>query len=169
MKRLCVLATAALLAVWAIPAGAATVSTNPDVPATLKVNTIIGHMNQGDGKGFDNYYTFRAGPGTVKVRATARAGTDAADLEITLSDPDGNSLTPTSCTGNCNGEKVVTAGQGDNTTTAAFTLTAAATLVVHVHGTAQYYHSGAHPTYRISFDGAVKLNKTAKPLRVNNH
>jgi|GEM_PF-5246521 len=56
-----------------LPAGAANVSTNPDTPTTLKVNTIVGQMLQGDGKSFDNYYAFKAGPGMTTLSQPVRA------------------------------------------------------------------------------------------------
>jgi hypothetical protein len=168
MKRISLLAGILVFAAWALPAAAGAVSTNPDVPTQLRVNTIIGQMNQGDGKSFDDYYTFKAGPGTVKVRVTLRAGSDAGDLEVGLADADGNRLSPATCTGNCNGNNVIATGQEDNLTTATFHLDAEKTLTVHVHGGVQYYHAVPHPTYRISFDGDVKLDKTASPLKVDN-
>ena len=158
----------AALFTLALPAGAQNVSTNPDTPTTLKVNTIVGQMLQGDGKSFDNYYTFKAGPGTVKVRVTLRAGTDAGDVEVGLTDPDGNKLAPATCPGDCNYNNVIATGQGDSVTTATFQLDSNKTLVMHVHGSAQYYHAGPKPSYRISLDGDVSLDKTATPLKIAN-
>lgn len=168
MKLMTVTAGAIVFAASFVPAGAATVSTNPDTPTTLRVNTIVGQMLQGDGKSFDNYYTFKAGPGAVKVRVTLRAATDAGDVEVALTDPDGNKLAPASCPGTCNYNNVIASGQGDATTTATFQLDANKTLVMHVHGNAQYYHAGPKPSYRISIDGDVALDKTATPLKIVN-
>jgi hypothetical protein len=168
MKIMSLIAVTTVFAAFVLPAGAASVSTNPDTPTSLKVNTIVGQMLQGDGKSFDNYYTFKAGPGTVKVRVTLRAGTDAGDVEVALTDPDGNKMAPASCPGNCNYNNVIASGQGDAISTATFQFDANKTVTMHVHGSAQYYHSGPKPTYRITLDGDVSLDKTASPLKIAN-
>jgi hypothetical protein len=169
MKYKSILPVAALFAAFILPAAAADVSTNPDTPTTLKTNTIVGQMLQGDGKSFDNYYTFQAGPGTVKVRVTLRAGTDAGDVEVSLTDPDGNKMAPASCPGNCNYNNVIASGQGDAISTATFSFDAKRTVTMHVHGSAQYYHNVPKPTYRITVDGDVSLDKTSPPLKIANH
>jgi hypothetical protein len=170
MKGTSLLVTAAaLLAVYALPAAAATgISSNPDTPTVLKTNTIVGNMDQGDGKSFDNYYSIQAGPGTVKVRVTLRAGSDAGQVAVGLTDQDGNQLAPATCGAQCNYNNVIANGQGDATTTGTFQLADKRTLVVHVRGSAQYYHAGPHPSYRIQFDGDVSLDKTAAPLKIAN-
>lgn len=171
MKASVLLGAAAIAAVWSIPAGATQgVSTNPDTPTTLKVSTIVGQMLQGDGKSFDNYYTFSAGPGAVKVRVTLRAGSDAGQVQVGLSDEDGTQLAPASCTGsgNCNYNNVIASGQGDSTTTGTFQVDAKKTLVMHVHGSAMYYHDGPKPSYRITLGGEVSVDKTAHPLTIAN-
>ncbi len=150
-----------------LPCVGLAVSTNPDTPTTLKGNVIIGHMHQADGQTFDNYYTFRAGPGAVRVRVTLNAGTNAGDVEVSLTDPSGATLSPTSC-GNCNGGAVIATGQGEQTTTGSFAFPAAKTVVMQVHGRVGYYHPGSYPSYRITLDGTVGLDKTAKPLDVVN-
>lgn len=133
----------AVLAAWTLLAAAApVVSTNPDTPAALKVNGIVGRMDQGDGKSFENYYSLHAGPGTMKVRVTLRAGSNAGN--------------------------VIATGQGDAASTGSFALPAERTLVVHVHGRAAYYHDGPHPAYRLTFGGDVNLDKTSPPLRLVN-
>jgi|GEM_PF-3347141 len=169
MKRQPILAALAFAAASGV-AWAATpqVSTNPDTPTSLKTNVIVGHMNQGDGKSFDNYYTFQVQPGTVRVRVTLRAGSDAGDVEVSLNDPDGTKLSPASCTGNCNYDNVIGSGQGDATTTGTYRFDSAKTVVMHVHGSAQYYHAGPKPTYRITLDGDVALDKSARPLTIVN-
>jgi hypothetical protein len=159
---------AAVAALVAVPCTALAVSTNPDTPTTLKTNVIVGHMNQGDGKSVDNYYTFSAGPGTVKVRVTLRAGTDAGQVQVGLTDQDGTQIPYATCGQGCFSNNVVASGQGDATTTGTFTIDAKKTVVMHVNVRPAYYHDGAHPTYRIQLDGAVSLDKTAKPLTVNN-
>lgn len=171
MKRNVLFSAAALAAACSLPAGAAqSVSTNPDTPTTLTKNTIIGAMHQGDMKSFDNYYTFTAGPGAVKVRATFRGGPNAGQLQIELADEDGAQLTPGACvgTGMCNGNQLVSGGQGDHVQTGTFQVDAKKTLVMHVHGSEIIYHTGSAPTYRIMLEGDVSLDKTAKPLTVVN-
>jgi hypothetical protein len=168
MKHRSILALAAVFAAFVLPVHAAQVSTNPDTPTTLKVNTIVGQMLQGDGKSFDNYYTFQAGPGTVKVRVTLRAGTDAGDVEVSLTDADGNKIATATCPGHCNDNSVIATGQGDAISTATFSFDAKRTVTMHVHGSAQYYHAGPKPSYRISVDGDVALDKTSKPLKIAN-
>jgi opacity protein-like surface antigen len=171
MKR-SILFGAAIVAAATLPALATqSVSTNPDTPTTLKQNTIVGAMHQGDMKSFDNYYTFTAGPGALKVRATFRGGPNAGQLQIDIADEDGAQLTPGACvgTGMCNGNDLVAGGQGDHMQTGTFQVDAKKTLVMHVHGSEIIYHDGTTPTYRIMLEGDVNLDKTAKPLKVVNH
>ena len=158
----------AVLAALAIPAGATSVSTNPDTPTTLKVNTIVSNTLGGDGKSFDNYYTFQAGPGVTKIRVTLRAGRDAGDVEVSLTDPDGNKLAPVTCPGHCNDNSVIAEGQGDIISSATFQIDGQKTVVMHVHDSGTYYHDGPKPSYRITIDGAVKLNKSGKPLKLTH-
>lgn len=172
MKLNVLFGAATLAAVCGLPAGAAqSVSTNPDTPTTLKPSTIVGLMHQGDMKSFDNYYTFTAGPGAMKVRVTFRGGRNAGQVRVELADEDGAQLSPSACvgTGICNGNQIDAGGQGDQTTTATFQVTAKKTLVMHVHGSEIIYHDGSTPTYRITLGGDVSVDKTAKPLDVVNH
>lgn len=171
MKRSVLFGAAAIAAACALPALAAqSVSTNPDTPTTLKQSTIVGLMLQGDGKSFDNYYTFTAGPGAVKVRVTFRGGRNAGDVDVELLDQDGAQLSPSPCvgTGICNGNKIVASGQGDSTVTGTFQVDAQKTLVMHVHGSDAIYHDGVRPSYRITVGGDVSVDKTAKPLDIVN-
>lgn len=152
----------------AIPAGASSVSSNPDTPTTLRGNTIVSNMLGGDGKSFDNYYTFQAGPGAAKIRVTLRAGRDAGDVEVSLTDSDGNTMAPATCPGHCNANSVIAEGQGDIISSATFQFDARKTVIMHVHDSGTYYHDGPKPSYRITLDGAVSLDKTAKPLSLTH-
>lgn len=144
-----------LAVLTAMPAMRAAASTDPDTPTALHTNVIIGQMRK-EGAYTPQYFSFKAGPGTVKLRITARPNSDGETLDAALQTPDGNQLA------------VVDAGTSndrDVVQTKAISLSSAQTLVLKIWGSAEFYGK-RHPTFRVQLDGDVNLNKTAKPLKI---
>jgi hypothetical protein len=145
-----------LLAALSIaPVAPAFASTNPDTPTTLHSNVIIGHMSK-EGDYAPQYFTFSAGPGTVKLRMTARPNSDGERLYAALQTPDGDQLLQLD-TG--------TSNDRDDTRTGSISLASAQTVVLKVWGAA-FFYGKRHPTFRVQIDGDVELDKTAKPVTI---
>jgi hypothetical protein len=143
----------AIIAALAFPIAVQAQSTNPDTPTTLKTNTIIAHFRK-EHEQPPRYFTFAAGPGTVKLRLTLRPNSDGETGYATLSDVDGNQLLRV-------GDG--TSNDHDSIKTATTTLPEKKTLVLKIEGNALFY-GNRHPTLRVQLDGDVLLDKTAKPL-----
>lgn len=137
------------------PAMQVIASTNPDTPTALHTNVIIGHMGK-EGSYTPQYFTFTAGPGTVKLRMTARPNSDGESLYAALQAPDGNQLLQLDA-GTSNDQDVVRTGS--------IVLPSSQTLVLKIWGSAEFY-GNRHPSFRVQLDGDVKLPKTARPLKI---
>ena len=146
---------AAIAAFAILSTGAVFASTDPDTPTALKGNILIGKMSK-DGTYTPHYFSFVAGPGDVKLRATLRPNSDGEVLKVTVQDQDGNQVAQV---------QDGTSNDKDSVLTKSFSLDAKKTLVLKIEGSASFYGK-RHPTYRIQLDGAVTLDKTLKPLNV---
>jgi uncharacterized protein YgbK (DUF1537 family) len=135
--------------------GISQASTNPDTPTPLKGNILLGFLKK-EGNFPTQYFSFKAGPGTVKLRVTIRPYTDGSTVNAELRDLNGNSL--------------VRAGGGtsnnhDLTDTKTITLNSEQTLLLAISGSGTFYGQH-HPTFRIQLDGAVQLDKKTAPFKL---
>lgn len=152
--KVAVLFLLAILTV-ATPPTEAGASTNPDTPTRLRTNVILGHMAK-EGTYTPQYFTFTAGPGTIKMRITARPNSDGESLYAALQTLDGDQLLELDA-GTSNDRDVVR--------TKALSLPSSQTLILKIWGSAEFYGK-RHPTFRVQLDGNVNLDKTAKPLKI---
>ncbi len=143
------------LPVFALSIAVSRASTNPDSPTPLHANVIIGTMSH-EGS-YNQYFSFRAGPGTVRLRLTIRPNDGGETLNAEILDDSGSSLAKVG-DGTSNGRDLVR--------TTAINLTGAQTLVLYLQGNAEFY-GARHPSYRVQLDGDVKLDKSARPLVVH--
>jgi hypothetical protein len=131
-------------------------STNPDTPTNMTSNIINGTMHQ-DGHYTPHYFTFQAGPGSVKLRLTIRPNGDDEEVDVKLTDQDGKEYASMGW---------LAIVSDDIVKTKEISVPARTTLVLQIAGKNAVMSKTAKPTFRIQLDGDVNLNKTTKPMEV---
>ena len=138
------------------PLSLALASTNPDTPTNMTSNIINGTMHQ-DGHYTPHYFTFQAGPGTVKLRLTIRPNGDDEEVDVRLTDQDGKEYASMGW---------LAIVSDDIVKTKEITVPAKTTLVLQIAGNNAIMSKKAKPTFRVQLDGDVNVSKTATPMEV---
>jgi hypothetical protein len=131
-------------------------STNPDTPTNMTSNVVNGTMHQ-NGHYTPHYFTFEAGPGTVKLRLTIRPNGDDEEVDAKITDQDGKEYASMG---------YLAIVSDDIVKTKVFTVPAKTTLVLQIAGSNAVMSKTAKPTFRVQVDGDVSVDKTAKPMEV---
>lgn len=122
----------------------------------LKSGTIIGHTGKG-GVFRPQYFTFSAGPGTIKLRLTLRPNINGVVGFVSLQERDGRVLARV-------GDG--TSHHQDLTKTTSVDVQTEKTLILKISGNA-YVYGTHHTTVRVQIEGDVNLDKKAQPLTIS--